>query len=130
MPNPEDQDDNFDTRPGRNASPSNPDRKNPTKPVGRDSDATQGHGERPTRTPTRIEPQDRPDPGQRRPSAPATGSLQGNRDGGTPSGGEVDRGDDLDAPGAPLTGADTLPRPGQSPGKPDSTEPSRSKEPR
>ena len=150
MPNPENQDDNSDNRPGRNAPPSNPDRKPPTKPVGRDSDASPGDGEHPTRTPNRLEPQDssrvsdstRPGTsgasgqgpirqlGQSKPKAPATDPTPGHRGSGTPSGGEVDHADDLDAPGAPPTGAGTLPRSGQSPGKPDSTEPRRAKETR
>jgi hypothetical protein len=53
MPDPKRQD--PDTQP--NPAPSNPYRKDPTKPVGRDSDATPGKGTEPTRTPTRTDPQ-------------------------------------------------------------------------
>jgi hypothetical protein len=64
-----------DTQPSN--PPSDPYRKSPTKPVGRDSDASPGQGNQPPRTPNRVDPLDSPERS------------------GTPSGGEVDDADDV-----------------------------------
>jgi len=53
--------------------------KPPTKPVGRDSDASPGQGTQPPQTPNRVDP------------------LDSSARSGTPSGGEVDDPDDRDA---------------------------------
>ena len=52
MPDPKKQDPDVQPSP-----PPDPYRKSPSKPVGRDSDATPGQGTEPTRTPNRIDPQ-------------------------------------------------------------------------
>ena len=83
MPDPKKHD--PDTQPSN--PPSEPYRKPQPKPVGRDNDATPGRGGQPDRTPNRTGPQSQGKPGETRPGS------------GTPVGGEVDDGGDIQASG-------------------------------
>ena len=76
-----------DTQPAN--PPREPYRQPPTKPVGRDSDATPGHGNEPDRTPNRTGPHD----------SDTGGGTETRPGSGTPVGGEVDDGGDLPASG-------------------------------